>query len=287
MTKTLQKPKSRNFPSPPHTPFLTKTTIIPCFSLAHKQRQRQRQKKKHKKLPFFSPTDVLHTSKNTSSSISHCFYLGLCFLSNPLMAENQSSGRDPKTAAATTFSQLLFFADHDEDDDIDVDKHHHVHHQIFEYSVSSSFAIENPPKMLCFGTKQEQEHPQLGLRSAHACSDSVKRKNGSNPETTAIKPAPLSNQKASKKTKPEAPCSAGHAKVRQFLPCSCFFLCFYEMGFVFLVILEEGEARRKNHSATTIGFAVRQGCRKKKKNRVSNFITFLSIFKNLISIFEC
>lgn len=181
------------------------------------------------------------------------------------MAENQSSGRDPKTAAATTFSQLLFFADHDEDDDIDVDKHHHVHHQIFEYSVSSSFAIENPPKMLCFGTKQEQEHPQLGLRSAHACSDSVKRKNGSNPETTAIKPAPLSNQKASKKTKPEAPCSAGHAKVRQFLPCSCFFLCFYEMGFVFLVILEEGEARRKNHSATTIGFAVRQGCRKKKK----------------------
>ncbi|XP_022952657.1 transcription factor bHLH113 isoform X1 [Cucurbita moschata] len=133
------------------------------------------------------------------------------------MAENQSSGRDPKTAAATTFSQLLFSANHDEDDDIDVDKHHHVHHQIFEYSVSSSFAIENPPKMLCFGTKQEQEHPQLGLRSAHACSDSVKRKNGSNPETTAIKPAPLSNQKASKKTKPEAPCSAGHAKRKEKL----------------------------------------------------------------------
>ncbi|XP_022972439.1 transcription factor bHLH113 isoform X1 [Cucurbita maxima] len=174
-------------------------------------------KKKHKKLPFFSPTDVLHTFKNTRSSISPCFYLGLCFLSNTLMAENQSSGRDPKTAAATTFSQLLFSADHDEYDEIDVDKHHHVHHQIFEYSVSSSFAIENPPKMLCFGTKQEQEHPQLGLRSAHACSDSVKRKNGSNPETTAIKPAPLSNQKASKKTKPEAPCSAGHAKRKEKL----------------------------------------------------------------------
>uniref|UniRef100_A0A9I9DHH2 BHLH domain-containing protein n=1 Tax=Cucumis melo TaxID=3656 RepID=A0A9I9DHH2_CUCME len=148
------------------------------------------------------------------------------------MAENQSfAGDHLRPTTATTFSQLLFSPHHDDDDDndVDVDKNHH---QIFDYSVSSSsssFAIDNPPKMLCFGTKEEdQEHPQLGFksrqRSAHACSDSssnssgnglkfefkLKRRNGSNPETAAIK-------EASKKTKPEAPCSAGHAKRKEKL----------------------------------------------------------------------
>ncbi|CAK9315750.1 unnamed protein product [Citrullus colocynthis] len=156
------------------------------------------------------------------------------------MAEKQSFTRDhPGPTTATSFSQLLFSSQHDDDDNDDIDKNHHLHHQIFDYSVSSAsspFAIDNPPKMLCFGSKEEdEEHPQLGFkshqRSGHACSDSsstssgnglksdskLKRRNGSNPEMSVIKEAPLLNQKASKKTKPDATCSAGHAKRKEKL----------------------------------------------------------------------
>ena len=90
-------------------------------------------------------------------------------------------------------------------------------------------------------------------------------------------------KEASKKTKPEAPCSAGHAKVYF---CHNFhhhhhLLLLYsvsEMGFVLFVSLEEGEIRGKNHSITAIGFTLWKG---RKNNRTSNFDSS-NYFENLI-----
>ncbi|XP_022148704.1 transcription factor bHLH154-like isoform X3 [Momordica charantia] len=144
------------------------------------------------------------------------------------MAENQASGGDhlgaaaPITGAAagTTFSQLLFAADDDDDDDNDNDDYKN---HFFNYSVSaasSAFAMEDPPKMLCFGAKQQQDQQQLIFsepcsiskprqKSTLTCTDSkVQKRNGSDPEAAAIKAAPSSNQRASKKIKADA----GHAK---------------------------------------------------------------------------
>ncbi|XP_022148705.1 transcription factor bHLH113-like isoform X4 [Momordica charantia] len=167
------------------------------------------------------------------------------------MAENQASGGDhlgaaaPITGAAagTTFSQLLFAADDDDDDDNDNDDYKN---HFFNYSVSaasSAFAMEDPPKMLCFGAKQQQDQQQLIFsepcsiskprqKSTLTCTDSVKshnanlhvlylfcfnfnlqKRNGSDPEAAAIKAAPSSNQRASKKIKADA----GHAKRKEKL----------------------------------------------------------------------
>ncbi|XP_022148703.1 transcription factor bHLH113-like isoform X2 [Momordica charantia] len=146
------------------------------------------------------------------------------------MAENQASGGDhlgaaaPITGAAagTTFSQLLFAADDDDDDDNDNDDYKN---HFFNYSVSaasSAFAMEDPPKMLCFGAKQQQDQQQLIFsepcsiskprqKSTLTCTDS--KRNGSDPEAAAIKAAPSSNQRASKKIKADA----GHAKRKEKL----------------------------------------------------------------------